>query len=239
MDGARGIAGWRWIFLIEGAVTVAAGLIMPLLIIDTPERAKWLSDDEKRFIDLRLKLSGVRSTTQEGDKFSWKLLFQTITDWKIALAILMFWANAVPNAAFKFTMPQIIKQLGFSTANSQLLTMPPYVCGGVSAWLVGKFSDKFAWRMPFIAVPMSVLTVALAVLFTQSPKVGHNLGAMYFGVILAQIGIYPLNPGISAWIGNNLAPSWKRSMGLAWLFTAGNIGSRSSPSSLALLCLPY
>jgi hypothetical protein len=59
-----------WIFLIEGAVTVAAGLIMPLLIIDTPERAKWHSDDEKRFIDLRLRLSGVRSATQEGDKFS-------------------------------------------------------------------------------------------------------------------------------------------------------------------------
>ncbi|KAM0081197.1 hypothetical protein ACKRZS_006679 [Fusarium odoratissimum] len=120
LDGARGTAGWRWIFLIEGAVTVAAGLVMPLLIIDTPERAKWLSDDEKRYVDLRLRLSGARSNTEEGDKFSWKLLFKTMVDWKVLLGIILAWANSVPNAAFKFTMPQIIKQLGFSTAQSQL-----------------------------------------------------------------------------------------------------------------------
>jgi sugar phosphate permease len=226
MDGIRGVAGWRWIFLLEGAVTVTAGLIMPFLIIDTPEKAKWLSDDEKRFIDLRLRLSGVRTATQEGDKFSWKLLGQTMMDWKICLGILLAWANSAPNAAFKFTMPQIIKQLGFSTAHSQLLTMPPYVCGGVTAWLVGRFADKYSWRMPFIVGPMTVLTVALAVLFSQSPKVGNNVPAMYTGVVLAQIGIYPLLPGISAWVGNNLAPSWKRSIGLAWLLAAGNVGSK-------------
>lgn len=196
MDGMRGIAGWRWIFIIEGAVTVFAGILMPLLIIDTPERATWLSDDEKRFIDLRLRLSGVRSATQEGDQFSWKLLFQAMTDWKVNLAVLLAWANSVPNAAFKFTMPQIVKQLGFSTAHAQLLTMPPYVCGGVSAWLVGRYSDKFTWRMPFIVGPMSVLVTALAILFSFSPKVADNVPTMYFGLVLAQIGIYPLLPGI-------------------------------------------
>ncbi|KAH7183386.1 major facilitator superfamily domain-containing protein [Fusarium flagelliforme] len=225
LDGARGIAGWRWIFLIEGAVTVAAALVMPLLIIDTPERAKWLSDDEKRYIDLRLRMSGVRANTEEGDRFSWKLLFKTMTDWKVMLGVVLAWANSVPNAAFKFTMPQIIKQLGFSTANAQLLTMPPYVCGGIAAWLTGKFSDRLAWRMPFIVGPMSVLLIAMAVLFNYSKDVGNNVPAMYIGVILAQIGIYPLLPGITAWTGNNLAPSWKRSIGLAWLLAAGNLGS--------------
>ncbi|OJJ00072.1 hypothetical protein ASPVEDRAFT_51333 [Aspergillus versicolor CBS 583.65] len=225
MDGARGIDGWRWIFLIEGAITVTAGLVMPLLIIDTPERAKWLSDDEKRFVDLRLRLSGVRSNSEEGDKFSWKLLIRTMVDWKIFLAILLAWANSVPNAAFKFTMPQIINQLGFSTAESQLLTIPPYVCGGISAWVTGRFSDRFSWRMPFIVGPLSILVVAMAVLFKYSENVKDNVPAMYIGVVLAQIGIYPLLPGISAWTGNNLAPSWKRSIGLAWVLAAGNLGS--------------
>ncbi|CCF36649.1 hypothetical protein CH063_01541 [Colletotrichum higginsianum] len=225
MDGVRGIEGWRWIFLIEGAVTIAAGLAMPFLILDTPEKAKWLSEDEKRFIDLRLRLSGVRSQTQEGDKLSWRLLFQTMTDWKIGLGILLAWANSVPNAAFKFTMPQIIKQLGFPTATAQLLTIPPYFCGGVAAWVTGRMSDKFTWRMPFIAGPMAVLAIALGLLFHYSADVANNVPAMYVGVVLAQIGIYPLLPGITAWIGNNLAPSWKRSIGIAWLLAAGNLGS--------------
>lgn len=201
---------------------------MPLLIIDTPERAKWLSDDEKRFVDLRLRLSGVRANSDEGDKFSWKLLIRTMADWKIFLAILLAWANSVPNAAFKFTMPQIINQLGFSTAESQLLTIPPYVCGGISAWVTGRFSDRFSWRMPFIVGPLSLLVVAMAVLFKYSENVKDNVPAMYIGVVLAQIGIYPLLPGISAWTGNNLAPSWKRSIGLAWVLAAGNLGSKNT-----------
>jgi hypothetical protein len=200
---------------------------MPFLIVDTPERVKWLSDDEKRFVDLRLRLSGVRTNTEEGDKFSWKMFFGTMLDWKVILGIFLAWANSVPNAAFKFTMPQIIKQLGFSTAQSQLLSMPPYVCGGVAAWLTGRFSDRLSWRMPFIVGPMSVLLVAMAVLFKYSADVAQHVPVMYVGVVLAQIGIYPLLPGISAWTGNNLAPSWKRSIGLAWMLAAGNLGSKS------------
>ncbi|KAL2818665.1 major facilitator superfamily domain-containing protein [Aspergillus granulosus] len=193
-------AGWRWIFLIEGSVTVAAGLVMPLLIIDTPEKEKWLSSDEKRFIDLRLRLSGVRTNTEEVDKISWKLL-HALVDWKILLAILLAWANSVP------------------TPNN-----PPYVCGGIAAWLSGRFSDRFSWRMPFIVSLLSVLVVGMAVLFTYSANVEDNVPAMYIGVVLAQIGIYPLLPGISAWTGNNLALSWKRSIGLAWLLAAGSVG---------------
>lgn len=228
MDGLRGIAGWRWIFIVEGAVTVAAALAMPFLIVDTPERANWLSDDEKRFIDLRLRMSGVRTQTEEGDKFSWKLLLKTMFDWKIWMGIILAWANSVPNSAFKFTMPQIIKQLGFTAAKAQLLTIPPYFCGGVAAWTVGRLADKFTWRMPFIVGPLSVLVTALAILFSFSSDVKDHVAAMYVGVVLAQIGTYPLLPGISSWIGNNLAPSWKRSIGLAWLLAAGNIGSKLS-----------
>ncbi|KAI1880328.1 hypothetical protein JX265_001949 [Neoarthrinium moseri] len=225
MDGLRGIEGWRWIFIVEGAVTVFLGLAMPLLISDSLERVGWLSDTEKRVLDLRLRLSGVRTNSEESDKFSWKLLLQTMTDWKIALGILIAFANSVPNAAFKFTMPQIIQQFGFSTQTAQLLTIPPYFLGAVSAWLNGRLSDKFAWRMPFIAGPLTVLCVAFAILFTLSVNVRQNMPGMYFGVMLAQIGIYPLLPGTIAWVGNNLAPSWKRSIGLAWLLAAGNVGS--------------
>jgi MFS family permease len=179
----------------------------------------------KRFIDLRLRQSGVRTATQEGDKFTWKLLAKTMVDWKILLGILLAWANLVPNAAFKFTMPQIINQLGFSTTQSQLLTIPPYFCGGVSAWVVGRYADRFKWRMPFIVGPLVVVATALGILMGLSSNIEGNVGPMYFGIVLAQIGIYPLLPGVSTWTSNNLGTSWKRSIGLAWLLAAGNLGS--------------
>ncbi|KAI1393116.1 major facilitator superfamily domain-containing protein [Hypoxylon trugodes] len=225
MNGLGGIAGWRWIFLLEGAATIVIGLAMPLLISDSPERASWLTDKEKRFIDLRLRASGVRTATGEGDKFSWKLLLSTMVDWKILLGILVSWANSVPNSVFKFTLPQILTELGFVKEKAQLLTIPPYFCGGVSAWLVGRYADRFAWRAPFILVPITFLVASFAILFSLSRDIASNVGPMYFAIVLAQISIYPLLPGISAWVGNNLAPSWKRSIGLAWLLAAGNFGS--------------
>ncbi|KAI1364051.1 major facilitator superfamily domain-containing protein [Xylaria arbuscula] len=225
LDGARGLEGWRWIFLIEGAMTVAAGVTMPFLIVDSPEEAKWLKGEEKRFINMKLQLSGVRAKTDEGDKFSWNMLLQAMTDWKILLGVLLAWANSVPNAAFKFTLPQIIKQFGYSTATAQLLTIPPYFVGGVSAWLVGRFADRFHWRFPFIVGPLVVLITGLAILFSFSPNVQDHVPEMYFGVVLAEAGIYSLLPGISAWVGNNLPHSWKRSIGIAWLLAAGNFGS--------------
>ena len=87
----------------------------------------------------------------------------------------MAWANSVPNAAFKFTMPQIIKQLGFTSSTAQLLTIPPYFCGGIAAYITGRMSDHFKWRFPFIAGPLVLLTVALAVLFSLATEVADWL----------------------------------------------------------------
>jgi predicted MFS family arabinose efflux permease len=187
----------------------------------------WLSSEEKLYLDIRFRQSGVRSATGEGDKFSWSLLMNTMLDWKILLAVLMAMVNAAPNAAFSYTMPTIIHKLGFEAQKAQLLTIPPYFCGAVSSWLSGRLADRFTWRFPFIVVPMLLMLVSFVLLLVLSANIESYKGPMYFAIILAQIGIYPLLPGISAWTGNNLPQSWKRSIGIAWLLAAGNTASKS------------
>ncbi|GAQ44003.1 hypothetical protein AtubIFM54640_001362 [Aspergillus tubingensis] len=222
MDGIRGIAGWRWIFILEGIVPSAFSLFLPLLLPDSPEKVGWLTAEEKQYLDLRFRQSGNRSITGEGDKFSWSLLFNTMLDWKILLGALMGMVNAAPNAAFSYTMPTIINKLGFESQDAQLLTIPPYFCGAVSSWLSSRLADRFTWRFPFIVAPMALLLVSFLILLILSANVDAYKGPMYFAIILAQIGIYPLLPGISAWTGNNLPQSWKRSIGIAWLLAAAN-----------------
>ena len=80
LDGAHGIRGWRLIFFIEGSLTIGVGLIVPFLIPDFPEKAKWLSEDDKKFVHARLVADGVITSTEEGDKFSWKLFFGAVFD---------------------------------------------------------------------------------------------------------------------------------------------------------------
>lgn len=225
MDGLSGVAGWRWIFILEGVVPTIFGLLLPLILPCSPEKVGWLSAEEKLFIDLRFRQAGHRSTTGEGDKFYWSLLLKTMSDWKILLAVLMAMVNAAPNAAFSYTMPTIINKLGFQASQAQLLTIPPYFCGAVSSWLSGRLADRFAWRFPFIVMPMGLLLVAFIILLILSANIEEYKGPMYFAVVLAQIGIYPLLPGISSRTTNNLPQSWKRSIGIAWLLAAANTAS--------------
>lgn len=95
MHGVGGLAGWRWIFILEGMVTIIAGLLVPFILPDSPDRAKFLTNAEKSIIKLRLEedsgTSAGRVETEE--KFQWKSLWAALFDWKIWFAIFIFWGN--------------------------------------------------------------------------------------------------------------------------------------------------
>lgn len=111
-----------------------------------------------------------------------------MTDWKIILLIFANWSNAVPNYALKFTMPQIITNMGFTSANAQLLTIPPYAVGAIAAYVFSIFADKYTWRMPFIVAPQLAQIVAFAILFSKAAYIKSNVGLCYFAVCLACFG---------------------------------------------------
>jgi MFS family permease len=74
-------SGWRWIFIIEGIVTIAAGLIGPLFLVEFPERVTWLNDREKHIAIRRVRVEKdktevVHATAMQSLKMmkDWKLL---------------------------------------------------------------------------------------------------------------------------------------------------------------------
>ncbi|KAJ0349784.1 hypothetical protein COL154_005864 [Colletotrichum chrysophilum] len=134
------------------------------------------------------------------------------------------WRWAVPNYALKFTMPQIIKNMGFTSANAQLLTIPPYAVGAISAYLFSVFADKYSWRMPFILGPQLLLVVAFTILFTKSEDIKNNIAVNYFAICLACFGMYPILPGVNAWNVANTPSPTKRAISIGFLVCVGNIG---------------
>lgn len=50
MDGIRGLANWRWVFILEGILTVLVGFAAWFFIADFPEDAKWLTEDERAWL---------------------------------------------------------------------------------------------------------------------------------------------------------------------------------------------
>ena len=64
---------------------------------------------------------GGRASQTAGAGFSWQGLWRVLTDWQIWLMAVVFWSNTVPGYGLKFTMPQIITEMGFTSSTAQLM----------------------------------------------------------------------------------------------------------------------
>lgn len=90
MDGVGGYAGWRWIFILEGLLTVVVALIAPFAIHDSPETATFLTEEERRFVihSLRIQNSAdAREMVQDEAKFQTKYVIDAFLDWQIWLGL--------------------------------------------------------------------------------------------------------------------------------------------------------
>lgn len=124
----------------------------------------------------------------------------------------------------KFTLPTITKAMGFSSTNAQLLSAPPYVAAAISAVVFAKMSDRFFWRMPFLIIPLTIVAVAYSILMGLDGALATKRGPAYFSVVLAVIGIYPIQAAAASWNANNIAPAARRAIGIALMNCVGNVG---------------
>jgi MFS family permease len=95
LDGRSGLAGWQWIFLIEGLVPVALSLIIWKILPDSPETASFLTQPERDFLVHRLATetgSGHGRVTNQ-DKIKKEHIVAGLSDWKIWAGIVIFWGN--------------------------------------------------------------------------------------------------------------------------------------------------
>lgn len=93
-------------------------------------------------------------------------------------------------------MPVFIRDFGYSTVNSQLLTVPVYAVGALSFVIQAKFSDKMQLRGPFILVNMALCLVGYIIL----AAVGSPSGVRYFALFIIALGMYTpvgLNVGMT------------------------------------------
>ncbi|USW57961.1 Putative major facilitator superfamily, MFS transporter superfamily [Septoria linicola] len=226
MDGIGGRPGWAWIFLLEGIATVLIGAACFFIMPDTPALSgRWLNDEERRWLEIQTVVKeGGRFSMESSEKFKWSYLTDLLTDPKVYMQAWILFTASVCAYGLKFTMPSITKSMGYTSSQAQLMTMPPYVAGAISAIVLSKLSDKFQWRAIFIFGQMSVVLVGFCILLPLAPSITSHIGPCYFAVMLVCIGQYPTNPAGSAWISGNLAGDTKRAIGIALNIALGNTG---------------
>lgn len=95
MDGAGGYEGWRWIFIMEGLITIIVAVVAYFLIAPWPEECKFLKPEEKALLLKRLAADRGRGTMNRLDK---QAFINTFTDWKVWFgSVWHLWIYAIPD----------------------------------------------------------------------------------------------------------------------------------------------
>jgi MFS family permease len=228
MDGVGGYEGWRWIFLLEGILTVVLGISCSFLLIDSPSLSgRWLTPSEIRFLNLQtfIKQGGRFQDESHDKKINWHDLKMVVTNWRLYMQAYALLATSSCSYGMKFTLPSIIKAMNFTNTTAQLMTVPVYIGGAVASIFFSFLSDHFQWRMPFVVIPMMLITMGYSVIISLGGDLtGSNLGGGYFALIMCAMGTYSVQPTGGSWAANNLAPSSRRAVGVAFNICVGNIG---------------
>jgi len=215
MDGTAGYEGWRWIFILEGIATVVIAIASFWMLYDYPDTAKFLNPAEKKYVVRRLKADNDGLSHEYKNKF----IVQAFLDWKAWVFALMFHFCLTPVYSFSLFSPTLVANLGYTAANAQLLSVPPYVLAALTTVLAGWLSDRKQIRAPFIII--SSLTGALGFILlicTGTP------GVQYVGLFLAAAGGYPLIPLVVSFGANNSGGSLKKGVTTAIIVSVGNAG---------------
>lgn len=215
MDGAAGLEGWRWIFILEGVATVVLAIASFWMLYDYPDTATFLSDAERAFVVRRLHLDN-DGLSQE---YKTKFIYDAFLDWKIYVFGLMFIFALTPVYSFSLFSPTLVANLGYTAGIAQLMSTPPYILAAITTLASGYYSDKYRMRAPIIMLCGATGALGFTLLIcTGTP------GVQYTGLFFAAAGGYPLIPLVATWSSNNMGGSLKKGTGVAMVTSFANMG---------------
>ncbi|CAG9955874.1 unnamed protein product [Clonostachys rosea f. rosea IK726] len=167
MDGLGGLPGWRWLFLLEGLPAIIVSFVALWKLPNYPETAKILNEEERKYATTRLV-----KTAPQGKKGNWdyKSLLVLVKD-PTFYTFSVFWiCHGIGGFGVGVALPTVIYDLGFTTtANTQLMNMPPYVAACVFLNIIGYLLHKKILRPWTTAVGIEVTIMACyVILFTVS-----------------------------------------------------------------------
>ncbi|TFK44906.1 major facilitator superfamily domain-containing protein [Crucibulum laeve] len=216
LDGKRGIAGWAWIFIIEGAITLALGVVSWFFIPDFPDKNRFLTPEQTALVLKRIEDDRGDAIP---DPMSFKKVRMYLSDWTLWAYGVMFLCSTMPAYSQAYFISIILKGMGWSRTDALLLSAPPYGPAIITTMIFAWLSDKYKHRSGFIVFQTSVCIAGLLITAFAKPH-----GVRYFGIFLTNAGNSGTIPGILAYAANNVVSHSKRSVQSALTVCLGGIG---------------
>jgi sugar phosphate permease len=223
MEGWHGLAGWRWMFFLEGLPSIVIGIIVLFVLKDRIADAPWLNTQEKALLASRLaadvgikRVSSIRATL--GNRYIW-------------LMTVLYFFLATGLYGISFWLPTFVKAAGVnSILKISLLTAIPFVFSIFCMMAVSRSSDRHRERRWHIALPSFAAALALV----ASVYAGHNLGLAIAALTIATMAIFTTIPLFWS-LPTALLADAGAAVGIALINSLGNISGFVSQALMGWL----
>ncbi|KND87710.1 putative transporter [Tolypocladium ophioglossoides CBS 100239] len=206
LDGASGIAGWRWLFIIEGGTTIGVSFVAAFFLPDYPATTRWLSDEERAFAAWRL-LIDISEADERSNTSIWNGIKLALLDYRLYLFILLTHMSILA-MTFQYFFPSIVQTLAWFAT---------FIVAVLVNWTAARYDDR------------SIHIFCLMLLATAGnviATVSTSTGARFFAMFLMPVGAVSTYTLIVGWVANSFPrPLVKRSAVIAIANMIGNTAS--------------
>jgi ACS family tartrate transporter-like MFS transporter len=226
LDGASGLHGWQWVFLLESIPSVILGICALFYLTDGPEQAHWLADDERAWLAERMRQEEQYREERHGSNF-----WRTLTDPRVWLLIVLYFTVAVGTNAGGLFLPEVIRNRFPDLKEVQigLIAAVPSVCGLIAMLVNGAWADRTGKPRLHVAIPglMAAFGWMLA-------AVSDSSTVSLLGLCLAVMGMMSMLPVFWS-LPTSFLSGAAAAGGIALINSMGNIGGLVGPGAIGLI----
>lgn len=219
------LAGWQWMFLLEGIPAVVLGAMTWAYLVDRPADAEWLSREQKDWLQQALPEEKAEAANMFGSG-----AFQAFASGRVwILALVYFGLNCV-SYGVSLWLPNLIKSLsGMSNFAIGVLSAIPYVAAALTMVIVGAHSDRSGERRWHTAVPAFAGAVALGFAANMTLT-----GPLILMISIAVLGVFSMLGPFWA-MPTTLLSGTAAAAGIALINSVGNLGGFFGPYVIGLV----
>ena len=226
LAGARGMAAWQWLYIIEGSITCFIGIAICFILPDFPDTWKLLSPEMRAVAIRRLAIEAAEADIDEKESAGMSQLHGlklALTDIKTYILAFAYMCIA-GGGSFQYFFPTLAETLGYSKTISLLLVAPPYVFMVFYSLLHSWLSDKFGVRFWFFVYPIPITIVGFVIFMTT-----NSFGPQYFSLFLMNF-TFAQNGTLFSWMASSMPrPPAKRAAAYAFFNSVGNSATIWTP----------
>ncbi len=221
LSGAWGLAGWQWLFILEGIPSVVVGLAVLAWLDDGPRQARWIDEEERTLLLSRLA-DEERAKRTGGQRHT---LGEAITSGRVWVLAAVYFGAIMGLYGVSFWLPQIVEDLGVASPfRVGLITMVPWAAAALGMVAIGQHSDSTGerrWHIAGSAIAGALGFIASA-LFVRSLPISLIALTVATVAVMAVISTFWSLP--TATLSGTAAAA-----GIALINSVGNLAGYVSP----------